>query len=248
MTHCNLVLSWLILVTTVTAFSPPTLLKPFTRWVDPKQQKKQHHSYRLYAAAYGLATPAGRILKEVVSTSKGQGYYRAREDEQVMDVIVQITEGNTGDVALVYTKDEEQDSNTGQALLGIFTETDYINVRHSSHRVHHVFIHLFTYMMLFVLYVHGLNIYKTIVFDATSQGIDIRNRISSIPTFTHFTICNTNIITHFHLTFDISHYCLDFDATIQRTTFNSSGYSHHRSSSTTHQSHRGGHQLARYHV
>ena len=119
-------------------------MKPFTRWVEPKQQKQQHHSYRLYAAAaYGLATPAGRILKEVVSTSKGQGYYRAREDEQVMDVIVQITEGNTGDVALVYTKDEEQDSNTGQALLGIFTETDYINVRHS-HRVFIMFLYIYT--------------------------------------------------------------------------------------------------------
>jgi hypothetical protein len=75
----------------------------------------------------GLSTPAGRILDEVVSVSKGKGYYRARQDERVIDVVFQITEGNSGDIALVYADDKDQD--VGSALLGIFTETDYINVR-----------------------------------------------------------------------------------------------------------------------
>lgn len=140
MIHRDLFLSWLILAATVgmpniQAFGTRAVLKLGTT-LQPRTSSLV--STRLHAgASYGLATPAARILKEVVSTSKGQGYYRAREDEQVMEVVTQITEGHFGDVALVYTtnsddghkEDSKQNQNTADALLGIFTETDYINVR-----------------------------------------------------------------------------------------------------------------------
>ena len=86
--------------------------------------------YRLTPDGFGFSTPASRILK---LASRNGGYYRAAADESVLDVIEAITDG-TFDVALVYEKtDTEKRSN--EALVGIFTEADYIRVRHSSPKV-----------------------------------------------------------------------------------------------------------------
>ena len=65
---------------------------------------------------YGFSTPAKRVL----SSSNGEkSFYVANANDRIIDVMSGITEGDQ-DVALVYD---------GSDLLGIFTETDYIEVR-----------------------------------------------------------------------------------------------------------------------
>lgn len=65
---------------------------------------------------YGFSSPGERILK---SAKRGEGYYKAKGDDRVIDVMEGISEGSQ-DVALVF--DESEDG----SLLGIFTEADYI--------------------------------------------------------------------------------------------------------------------------
>ena len=66
---------------------------------------------------FGFTSSAERILKE---THKGEssGYAAVNGNDSVIDVMQSITSGED-DVALVYD---------GTDLLGIFTESDYINV------------------------------------------------------------------------------------------------------------------------
>ena len=68
---------------------------------------------------FGFTSSAERILKE---TQKGEssGYAAVNGNDSVIDVMQTITSGED-DVALVYD---------GTDLLGIFTESDYINVSH----------------------------------------------------------------------------------------------------------------------
>jgi len=64
---------------------------------------------------YGFSSPAERIIKQ--AKRQGSGYYRASDADTVVDVMEGITEGDA-DMALVYGDN---------GLLGIFTETDYVN-------------------------------------------------------------------------------------------------------------------------
>uniref|UniRef100_A0A7S2UF67 Citrate transporter-like domain-containing protein n=1 Tax=Attheya septentrionalis TaxID=420275 RepID=A0A7S2UF67_9STRA len=63
---------------------------------------------------YGFSSPAERILR---NSNRGEGYYRAKATDRIIDVMEGITNGDK-DAALVF---DEKDS-----LLGIFTESDYI--------------------------------------------------------------------------------------------------------------------------
>lgn len=65
----------------------------------------------------GLSSPISRIAK----LSRGEGFYRAKGSDRVVDVMQAITSNANEDVALVY--DDESNK-----LLGMFTETDYIRV------------------------------------------------------------------------------------------------------------------------
>ena len=64
---------------------------------------------------YGFSSTVERIIEKA---QRGNGFYVANANDSVIDVMGGITEGEK-DVALVYD---------GSDLLGIFTETDYINV------------------------------------------------------------------------------------------------------------------------
>lgn len=65
---------------------------------------------------YGFSSPADRILE---SSSRETGFYKASGGDRIIDVMSGITQGDQ-DVALVYD---------GSEVLGLFTETDYIEVR-----------------------------------------------------------------------------------------------------------------------
>lgn len=65
---------------------------------------------------YGFSSPAKRILSE---SMRAGGYYKARPNDSVMDVMENIIGGQAADVALVFDDETE-------LLVGIFTETDYI--------------------------------------------------------------------------------------------------------------------------
>ncbi len=68
---------------------------------------------------FGFSSPIVRILDVA---SRSGGYYSAKTSNLVTDVMDEITGGNA-DVALVF-----EDGEDGK-LAGIFTETDYIEVR-----------------------------------------------------------------------------------------------------------------------
>ncbi len=68
---------------------------------------------------FGFSSPVVRILDVA---SRSGGYYSAKTSNLVTDVMDEITNGNA-DVALVF-----EDGEDGK-LVGIFTETDYIEVR-----------------------------------------------------------------------------------------------------------------------
>ena len=68
---------------------------------------------------YGFSSPVVRILDVA---SRSGGYYSAKASNIVTDVMDEITNGKA-DAALVF-----QDGENGK-LEGIFTETDYIEVR-----------------------------------------------------------------------------------------------------------------------
>ena len=67
---------------------------------------------------YGFSSSAERILKK--AKRAGSGYYKAAASDRVIDVMGGIADRDGADVALVF---DDKD-----ALLGIFTETDYIKV------------------------------------------------------------------------------------------------------------------------
>ena len=68
---------------------------------------------------YGFSATAERIL---TNAKRGNnGFYKASSSDKVIDVMGGITNGSE-DVALIYENGE---------LLGIFTETDYINVSYN---------------------------------------------------------------------------------------------------------------------
>ncbi len=66
---------------------------------------------------YGFSSTAERIIEQAKRGENG-GYVAVKADDQVIDVMAAITNG-LEDVALVYDD---------KLLLGIFTESDYINV------------------------------------------------------------------------------------------------------------------------
>ena len=66
---------------------------------------------------YGFSSTAERIIEQAKRGEAG-GYVRVEADDRVIDVMAGITSGDE-DVALVYENAK---------LLGIFTESDYINV------------------------------------------------------------------------------------------------------------------------
>ena len=66
---------------------------------------------------YGFSSTAERIIAEARRGEAG-GYFAANANDRVIDVMEGITAGDE-DVALVYDNSE---------LMGIFTESDYINV------------------------------------------------------------------------------------------------------------------------
>ena len=66
---------------------------------------------------YGFSSPAERIL---ASSTKEKGFYAVNGNNRIIDVMSGISEGDQ-DVALVFE---------GSEVLGIFTETDYIEVRY----------------------------------------------------------------------------------------------------------------------
>lgn len=68
---------------------------------------------------FGFTSSAERILKET-HTGESSGFAAVNGNDSVIDVMQTITSGED-DVALVYD---------GTDLLGIFTESDYINVSH----------------------------------------------------------------------------------------------------------------------
>ena len=84
---------------------------------------------------YGFSSPAERILKEA---NRGSGYYSAKSNAPVIDVMGGITEG-TADAALVFD---------GTTLLGIFTESDYIDVS--------LFLDIYIYIHIYFLLVFGI--------------------------------------------------------------------------------------------
>ena len=75
----------------------------------------------LTPAGYGFSSSADRILQSVQGEQKG--FYAAKAADPVIDVMTAVTNGDL-DVALVY-----DGGNAAENLLGIFTETDYIEVR-----------------------------------------------------------------------------------------------------------------------
>jgi len=64
---------------------------------------------------YGFASSGSRILE---CAGRGDGYYRSKGSDTVLDVMAGIT-GGSADAALVF-------DNNSDDLLGLFTETDYI--------------------------------------------------------------------------------------------------------------------------
>ena len=215
-----LLLFFLSAVPAVRSFLAPALTLTLTR---PSRNSARGETVRLQAA-YGLATPASRILTEVVSASKGRGYYRAREDEQVMAVVVQITEGSNGDIALVYANGQSE-QNSGSALLGIFTETDYINVRNCSAKEHPPRV-INPQPSTLNPISHPILFFFLIVFYTARKGVHLGSRVGTVPARAHFTIPYTHRIAHFHLAIHHCDQCTCIDAEIQRPTFNSCGYSH----------------------
>lgn len=74
---------------------------------------------------YGFSSPTRRILRKAARDNAG--YYTARASEPVTSVIAAMTSpDSTADVALVFRDDDEE------KLMGIFTETDYIQVSSDS--------------------------------------------------------------------------------------------------------------------
>lgn len=86
---------------------------------DPQGMVPLKKETMLTPEGYGFTAPAKRILQEANRSNKG--YYRASSKESILTVIAAITEGEY-DAALAF----DDDTN---AVVGLFTESDYIKVR-----------------------------------------------------------------------------------------------------------------------
>jgi len=103
--------------TTTTTTAPPPLMTTSATTITPE--------------GYGFSSPTRRILRKAARDNAG--YYAARASEPVTSVIAAMTSpDSTADVALVFS-DDDQDGDENEKLLGIFTETDYIQL--STNRV-----------------------------------------------------------------------------------------------------------------
>jgi hypothetical protein len=128
--------------TSVSAFAPPTLKSITPRTSSfilrgPTTTTNTHHTTQLHnaeqsiqeedltalsinptlnllPAGYGFSASMERVLKDAAG-----GYYKARMDESVIDVMEGITADVNADVALVFE---------GEELKGLFTDSDYIKV------------------------------------------------------------------------------------------------------------------------
>ena len=85
--------------------------------IDPEEVFSLGQSNIITPEGFGFSSPVNRILDVA---SRSGGYYSAKTSNLVTDVMDEITSGNA-DVALVFEDDGK--------LAGIFTETDYIEVR-----------------------------------------------------------------------------------------------------------------------
>ena len=96
-----------------------TKLQMVGREIDPEQLMSLGESSIITPEGFGFSSPVVRILD--VANRSG-GYYSAKTSNIVTDVMDEITDGSA-DVALVFEEGEND------KLAGIFTETDYIEVR-----------------------------------------------------------------------------------------------------------------------
>lgn len=85
--------------------------------IDPDQMMPIGETNVITPEGFGFSSPVNRILDVA---SRSGGYYSAKTSNIVTDVMDEITSGSA-DVALVFEEDGK--------LAGIFTETDYIEVR-----------------------------------------------------------------------------------------------------------------------
>ena len=85
--------------------------------IDPEQMMPFGETNVITPEGFGFSSPVNRILDVA---SRSGGYYSAKTSNIVTDVMDEIT-GGSADVALVFEEDGK--------LAGIFTETDYIEVR-----------------------------------------------------------------------------------------------------------------------
>ncbi|KAL3772582.1 hypothetical protein ACHAWO_003637 [Cyclotella atomus] len=141
MTAIHLTAAALALAQTASAFAPPTL-----KCITPRTSSFIHHGSRpttttsttklhnaeqsiqeddltalstnptlnLLPAGYGFSASMERVLKDAAG-----GYYKAKMDESVIDVMEGITADVNADVALVFE---------GEELMGLFTDSDYIKI------------------------------------------------------------------------------------------------------------------------
>lgn len=85
--------------------------------IDPDQMMAISETNVITPEGFGFSSPVNRILDVA---SRSGGYYSAKTSNIVTDVMDEIT-GGSADVALVFEENGK--------LAGIFTETDYIEVR-----------------------------------------------------------------------------------------------------------------------
>jgi len=119
-----------LIVTPTVSFTPSSFLSaPTNTGTNVPLKIPYKASSALYSEDMGLAgecllTPEGygfsATAERILESSKrgiGSGFYKANADDKVIDVMAGIT-GGSEDVSLVYD---------GSNLLGIFTESDYID-------------------------------------------------------------------------------------------------------------------------
>ena len=105
--------------TTARSYGSLNNLQMVGKEVDPEQIMPLRETNVITPEGFGFSSPVVRILAEA---DRSDGYYSAKTSNIVTDVMDEITGGNS-DVALVF-----EDGEDGK-LAGIFTETDYIEVR-----------------------------------------------------------------------------------------------------------------------
>lgn len=99
-----------------TSFSLPKAPVKISKRSTHRNQSSLSDQCLLTPEGYGFSSTAERIIQQA-KRGESMGYVAVKGDDRVIDVMADITEGEE-DVALVYD---------GNSLLGIFTESDYIN-------------------------------------------------------------------------------------------------------------------------